>query len=98
MFDAHNHGIDDLAVALALGEVMAANLSPEDRCAIENLKSMSVVNFNFMSNVGTIDNGDVVAVSGLHHVYSLVETKQLIHQKLYYFIYHTQSQINLNQS
>jgi len=74
VLDAHNHRIDDLAVSLSLGKVVSTNLSPEDRCAIKNLKSMSIINFNFVSYVRAIDNGYIIAMSRLHPIDSLVET------------------------
>lgn len=80
VFDAHHHCADNFSVSLAFGEIVPANLSPEDLCAVEYFESMSVVDLYFVCDVGTVDDGDVVAVSRLDKIDSLVEAERLIHE------------------
>jgi hypothetical protein len=79
VFNADDNGVDDFAVAFAFGEVVSADLGPEDGGAMDYFESMSVVDFYFVGDIGTFDDGSVGAMSGLDLVDSLVETKQLIH-------------------
>jgi hypothetical protein len=66
VFDANNHRIDDFTVAFTSGEILPANLCPEDLSSVKNLEPMCFVNFDFAWDVWALDNGDIVAVTALH--------------------------------
>ena len=66
VFDADNCCTNDLPVALALGGVLPADLCPEDVCAVEYLEVLGPIDFYFVGDVGTLDDGGVVAVASLN--------------------------------
>lgn len=97
MFDTHHNSIDDLPITLAFWQVLAPDLSPIDLRTVEDLEAMSIIYLNSLRNVGTLNDGRIISMSGLNQVDTLVEVVILLHDLPYIFILtQRKSQINLS--
>lgn len=97
MFDTHHNSIDDLPIALAFWQVLAPDLGPIDLRTVEDLEAMSIIYLNSLRNVGTLNDGRIISMSGLNQVDTLVEVVILLHDLPYIFILtQRKSQINLS--
>lgn len=79
MLNSDDSSTDNFSATLFLGEILPSDFSPKDRGSMENIESLGVVDFDFMSDVRTFNDGGVVSKSGLHQVDSLVDARVLIH-------------------
>lgn len=79
MLNSDNSSTDNFSATLFLGEILPSDFSPKDRGSMENIESLGVVDFDFMSDVRTFNDGGVVSKAGLHQVDSLVDARVLIH-------------------
>lgn len=97
MLDTHHNSIDDLPIALAFWQVLAPDLGPIDLRTVEDLEAMSIIYLNSLRNVGTLNDGRIISMSGLNQVDTLVEVVILLHDLPYIFILtQRKSQINLS--
>ena len=71
--DAHHDCAHHLATTLPAGEVVAADFSPEHACPIEYVEAVGIVNFDLVSDIRAVDDGDIVAVARLDPVDALVD-------------------------
>ena len=79
MFDAYNNGTDHFSVSLSFRKVVSANFCPEYLRTMQYFESMSIIDFYFVTNIRTVDDGNIVPMAGLNKVDSLVKIHGLIH-------------------
>lgn len=94
MLDAHHNSIDDLPITLAFWQVLAPHLGPIDLRTVEDLEAMSIIYLNSLRNVGTLNDGRIISMSGLNQVDTLVEVVILLHDLPYIFIFDTKKITN----
>ena len=79
MFDTYNHGTDHFSVPLSFRKVVSANFCPEYLRTMQNFEPMSIIDFYFVANIRTVNDGNIVSMAGLNKIDSLVKIHRLIH-------------------
>ena len=79
MFYPYYNSTDNFSVTFSFGEVVSANLSPENLCPVKYFEPMCIIDFYFVVDVWAINDGSVIPMTGLYKVDSLVKIQSLIH-------------------
>lgn len=84
MFESDNGSVDDelLLIGVLFGDVEFSYLAPIYSGTIKNLKTLGVIDLNFLSEIRAVNNGGFVPEAGLYVVNPLVKIKTFKHKNL----------------
>jgi hypothetical protein len=86
MLDGNNNSVDDLPIALSFGKILAADLSPIDLRAVENVESMRIIDLYLLRDIGALDDGSIISVASLDKIDALIKAMILVHYVIYILI------------